>query len=497
VSDNQATALDGGLALGVTGLNWLQRTWPWLGLGVLFAMRTLAAALMPLWSDEAYYRLWSHHLNAGYYDHPPMIAWFVWLGVHMVGDNALGARLASLAAAAATTALIYDLARLSGLPNTTAQRASIWFNATLLIGVEGWLALPDAPLTLFWTAGLWSALKAVRGRPCWWLACGVAAGLACLSKYSGLFLAPGLLAWLLASPGRRTALATPWPYLGAAIALAVFAVNFAWNAGHEWVTFHKQFGRVAAFSSFKPIMALAMIGSQAGFLTPAVFYFAARSRGLAAARPLLITSAPFAAYMAFHSLHNWVFVWWLQPLYPILAICAAAAADAVGPGRRWLQRLRAITTPGGFLLSSIALALLINPVSSPRWLPDPFANLKGWPAFAQQLEAVRVHEGAGWVGTVTYGILAHLRTRHELRAPVIQITERMRYTFDGDYQPPDFERPGLILDLPKRLDARTLQSCFGFVQPLPPLTQGAGGSETVYQVFKVANPRRLVLQNGC
>ena len=35
----------------------------------------------------------------------------------------------------------------------------------------------------------------------WWLGAGLAAGLAVLSKYSSLFLAPGVLLWLLLAPG--------------------------------------------------------------------------------------------------------------------------------------------------------------------------------------------------------------------------------------------------------------------------------------------------------
>ena len=87
----------------------------------------------------------------------------------------------------------------------------------------------------------------VAARPAWWLAAGAAAGLACLSKYSALFLAPGVLLWL-ALTTRRAARAAH------ALAVArrgdrrspIFAPNIAWNASHGWMTFAKQFGRVAA-----------------------------------------------------------------------------------------------------------------------------------------------------------------------------------------------------------------------------------------------------------
>ena len=57
---------------------------------------------IPLTEDEAYYRLWSMKPAFGYFDHPPMIAWLIWLGRHIAGDGPLGVRLVPIL----TTALI-------------------------------------------------------------------------------------------------------------------------------------------------------------------------------------------------------------------------------------------------------------------------------------------------------------------------------------------------------------------------------------------------------
>jgi 4-amino-4-deoxy-L-arabinose transferase-like glycosyltransferase len=57
------------------------------------AVRLLAAAAIPLTEDEAYYRLWAQHPQLGYYDHPPMIAWWIWLGERLGGDTPFGIRL--------------------------------------------------------------------------------------------------------------------------------------------------------------------------------------------------------------------------------------------------------------------------------------------------------------------------------------------------------------------------------------------------------------------
>jgi dolichol-phosphate mannosyltransferase len=48
--------------------------------GVLTVLRIIAAFNVPLSGDEAYYWTWSLHPAFGYTDHPPMVAWLIWLG---------------------------------------------------------------------------------------------------------------------------------------------------------------------------------------------------------------------------------------------------------------------------------------------------------------------------------------------------------------------------------------------------------------------------------
>ncbi|NIQ09886.1 MAG: glycosyl transferase family 39, partial [Gammaproteobacteria bacterium] len=45
----------------------------WLGL----AFKLLLAVLLPLTTDEAYFLIWARHLDYGFYDHPPMVGWWL------------------------------------------------------------------------------------------------------------------------------------------------------------------------------------------------------------------------------------------------------------------------------------------------------------------------------------------------------------------------------------------------------------------------------------
>ena len=90
-----------------------------------------------------------------------MIAWWIWAGVRLVGDNALSVRLLPVLASLATTWLVYDLGRGLG-DKRTGLVAAVLYNATLTVGTGALLAIPDVPASLFWTATLWAAVRAWR-----------------------------------------------------------------------------------------------------------------------------------------------------------------------------------------------------------------------------------------------------------------------------------------------------------------------------------------------
>jgi len=465
----------------------------------LTAARLVAAAAVPLTEDEAYYRLWAQHLQAGYLDHPPMIAWWIRLGQILAGDSALGVRLVPCLATGLTTWLVGDLARRLSLSATIGERAALWYNATFTVALGGMLATPDTPACLFWTITLWALSRRLRGESGgWWLAAGASAGLACLSKYTGLFLAPGVLAWLLATPRGLKELTRPWPWIAALVAAAVFAPNVAWNATHDWLTFEKQFGRVGA-AGLRPGRLPEFLLTQFLLLNPLIAVLAGRGawtawrKRKAADAPAVLAplaaAAPFLLYLLVHSLHDRVQGHWPVVTFGAFAICAAYAAESAP---RWLRR----ATP----LIGLGLAALLTlhlVVGWPRLGgSDPALHLRAWPAFARDVENLRAARGASWIGTMSYGVAAQLEAPRRIAGPIVQIEDRVRY-FDWQRRA-DLSGPGLVLDLERRLPASSLQACFAQVTPLGVLDRGDGRSRwTRYAVYRVAEPRRDVLALGC
>src|SRR5882672_5287738 len=195
----------------------------------LVALRLVAAAWTPLTFDEAYYWMWSRHLAGGYYDHPPMVAFVIRAGTMIAGDTELGVRLVSILLALPMSWAVYQSAGILFGGRRVAASAAILLNVTLMAAVGTLIVTPDAPLLVASSFVLFFLAKVLEtGRGVWWPAVGVAVGAALLSKYTALFFGPAILIWLIAVPKLRRWLVSPWPYLGALVAFAIFLPVIQW-----------------------------------------------------------------------------------------------------------------------------------------------------------------------------------------------------------------------------------------------------------------------------
>jgi hypothetical protein len=382
---------------------------------LLCVLRLIAGALLPLSADEAYYWLWSRHLAAGYFDHPPAIAFLIRAGTLLFGDTAFGVRAAGIALSFAASWIVWRTGAILLSSEKAGALACLLFNLTLMITVEAMAATPDAPSIVAAAGFVWALARlAETGNGRWWLAAGGLAGLGLLSKYTALFLGAGSVLWLLTCPPMRPWLRSPWPYLGAALALLVFLPNLAWNAEHRWVTFVFQFGRVEA-SHFTLRFLAEFLGAQALLATPFILILGVF--GLAATtsvdkRRALIAAMlwPSIAYFAWHSLHDRVQGNWPCFLFPVFAIAATDAmlrADWTGwrvPIVRWSARL-AVPVAAVLLVAGYAQALL---GVVPMGRKDPLARLLavGFPEVVTQIEATRTRAGAETILTTDYATAA-------------------------------------------------------------------------------------------
>ena len=61
-----------------------------------FALRLTYLGSVELLPEEAYYWNYSRHLDIGYLDHPPMVAWLIRLGTAAFGQSQFGVRIGAL-----------------------------------------------------------------------------------------------------------------------------------------------------------------------------------------------------------------------------------------------------------------------------------------------------------------------------------------------------------------------------------------------------------------
>ncbi len=417
------------------------------------AWHVVAATMIPAFPDEAYYFQWSHHPSIGYYDHPPMVAWWIWLGRTLFGDSNLAGRSLFIAALVADSAVIYLIGRRL-FDHLTGLRAAVWLNATFLLGAAGVIALPDGPAILFWSLAVLAVVMVMQsGTGAWWLAVGVFAGLGLVSKYTVLFLGVGIVLTLAVDRDLRRWLASPWLWAGGLVALAVVAPVIVWNLQHDGASLALQFGRIVNSPNFVPRLLLEHILSFFLLPNPLVTVLAGYAvwRWLAADQEhrravslLVLTAAPILVFMTIHALRAQADAHWLVPIYPTLALLAAHGS--VGPGRR-IPHPRVAGRYVVVVGAAFAVAgglFLAGPLS--QLVPGAAAQFRGWPAFAADVEAKRRETGAGWIGVNDYNYVAEIA--HHLGGVVVeQVTERYRYSYRPASDPAVIDGPGLLLVL--------------------------------------------------
>lgn len=213
-------------------------------------IRLVYAAMIQLVPDEATYWVWSRHLAASYFDHPPMIAYLIRAGTYLLGHQELGVRFGGVLMAAGSIVVTVGIARrILGNDRGALWVALIWATSPLL-AIIGLIITPDTPMIFFSVCALAIAIDIAHQDDLesphdstWrrgvvpWLLFGVLCGLALLSKYTAILLPASVVAALLLSPKGRIHYRRPGIYLAGVVALAMFSPVIWWNWKHHWASF--------------------------------------------------------------------------------------------------------------------------------------------------------------------------------------------------------------------------------------------------------------------
>ncbi|MBA3755370.1 MAG: glycosyltransferase family 39 protein [Nitrosomonas sp.] len=251
---------------------------------VLFVilLRLVYFGLAQLIPDEAYYWQYAQHMDLSFYDHPPMVAWLIWLGTAILGNNEFGVRIGALLCGLITMGYLYALAQ--NLYNKSTAMRTLLLVAILPLGFgSGLLMTPDAPLVAAWAATLYYMERAlIAGQRTAWLGMGVAFGLGLLSKYSLGLLGIAALVFVIIDPTARRWMKRPHPYLAALLAALLFSPVIIWNYQNDWVSFAFQSNRVLAdsyqFSVHYLIAHIIILLTPVGFVAATFALFSIKNR---------------------------------------------------------------------------------------------------------------------------------------------------------------------------------------------------------------------------
>ena len=312
-------------------------------------LRLIYLGVAQLIPDEAYYWQYAQHLDLGYYDHPPLVGWLIWLGTAILGDTESGVRIGAFLCN--LIAMVYLYALSQNLYDKSTALYTVMLFSILPIGfATGFLMTPDAPLVAAWIAVLYYMERAlVAEQRAAWLGMGIAFGLGLLAKYTMALLGLAALVFVLIYPQARPWLLRPHPYLSALLALIIFSPVLIWNYQHEWASFLFQTTRHVSdsnqFSVHFLLIYCMILLTPIGFLAAGSMFLVNKQgqRDSLQNRKLLFmqifTGIPFLVFL-FFSLFDHPKFHWNGPVW--LAILPAIAwmigADVPGKFAQWLQK---------------------------------------------------------------------------------------------------------------------------------------------------------------
>lgn len=404
-----------------------------IAFAALLILKTIVAAHLSPFGDEAFYWQESRHPAWGYSDLPPLTAWLIWLGERIAGHGVLGMRWPFLLLGSALPWVMVAFGRRAFDP-LTGWQAGLLCLVLPLAGTLGVMALPDVPLTLAIALALHALLGAMaHDRRRDWLLLGVALALAWLTHYrAAMAMLAGLLL-LLGSPRGRM----QWRRGGLWLALAIAALGLVPLLVSNW----RQHGAGLAFQLTERnpwhfhADALVQPLEQALACTP-VLYVALlwalwrswRRRGEGAPWDVISWSAlgfllPYFLLGLFADDLRFRAHWPLPGYLPLLAALPALTGQA-GRGWRWLTTTGAALAALGSLLGLGYLALAasgqrVDVLAANKAFP---ANFVGWRESAATAQALLDRKDAVLVAD-DFMLAAELEFQLDGRRPV--------YSLDG------------------------------------------------------------------
>ncbi|HKW06490.1 MAG TPA: glycosyltransferase family 39 protein [Candidatus Dormibacteraeota bacterium] len=357
--------------------------WQWIALfaAVKLALTMSVAGRYGWHQDELYYLASSRHLELGYVDYPAVVPLLAAADQAIAPGSLVALRLLPAIAGSLIIVLTALIAReLGATSRGQAWAALAAFLSPMFIG--GTLMFQTVAFDeLMWAIALLVLARILReGGRGTWLVLGLVLGVGLETKFTIIALVVAILLSLLIA--RRSVLATPWPWLGAAIALVLLAPNLEWQATHDWVSVQYTLSHRGHTDGPVAYWLQQLLLINPLFLIPGIAGMAVLRRDARFA-PLVYTTV-LVELIFFASGGK---AYYPAPIYPLVYAAGAMWVDQHAH-RRWPVI--------SYAAASVALILVLLPVGLPvldvhamiaqnLWQTRPdYAQMIGWPEVAQE-----------------------------------------------------------------------------------------------------------------
>lgn len=219
------------------------------------------ASSLCLHPDEAYYWLWSTKPDLSYYDHAPMVAYFIKFTT-LFSDSELAVRFSAIIGMIILSVLIWKLVIKLFNNEIIASASIVLLHSMPIIFSASFIMTPDTPLFLFLSITTFFIWKFIENenRNYWYLI-GLFFGLSLLSKYTAVLLLLGLIIYIVLLK-KYYWFKQYQLYLGLLISIVCFLPVIYWNYQNNWISFAYQFGHGLSSQGYRINYVFDYLGSQ-------------------------------------------------------------------------------------------------------------------------------------------------------------------------------------------------------------------------------------------
>ena len=308
----------------------------WL-LAISAVVRGILAAWMEFGNDEVYYWTYALYPDWSHFDHPPMVGWVIQVfSLNLLFDSEFFIRLASVVFMTVDTYIIYRIGKEIKDARTGLYAALLYTASIYAFVITGIFIMPDTPLMLFWLLAVWMAiiyfkrLHTQQHSDSFIILFGSFAGVAMLSKYSGVFLWIGLMLYILIFD--RKPLKTWAFYCALFVSINLALPILRWNLQYDFISFSFHGARVGGnklnFSTFCTELAGEFLyNNPVNFVLAIITVIAAFKKKInvekSTQRLILCIALPLILVFLFFSLTRPTLPHWNAPAYVSLILLSA------------------------------------------------------------------------------------------------------------------------------------------------------------------------------